>query len=342
MTILVGDCLLHMQTMNDKSIDFIITDPPYGIGWDNKQWDKQLPDTPIWKEALRICKPGSMLAAFGHSRTHHRLMASLEQAGWEIRDTIMWVYGSGFPKGNNHIGIEGYGTALKPAYEPIILAMKPLDGTYKANVEKWGIGGINIDASKIEANWETDPHRKNLLSGYNKKGSTNETTFSGLGPRKEYDTTRGRHPANVIFDEVAGAMLNEQSGWSKTNTGVRNNKGNQTTFGLKQSPCDVQYADSGGASRFFYCAKPSPKEREGNAHPTVKPIALMKYIIKLLAPPNNPLLLDPFCGSGTTLVAAQELGIRAIGIEREPEYAQIACERLKKEQEQLDLFANDH
>ncbi len=334
MTVLTGDCLLHMKTMGDNSIDFIVTDPPYGIGWINKHWDKELPDTPIWKEALRICKPGSMLAAFGHSRTHHRLMAAIEQAGWEIRDVIMWIYGQGFPKGNNHIGLEGYGTALKPAYEPIIMAMKPLDGTYKANVEKWGIGGINIDESRIATSetWSQPNPSKRM--------------FHDLSNTPREGSPLGRHPANVIFDEEAGKMLDEQSGWSKTNSPkCTTKKDPKGVYRMKDCVRDYSHLnDSGGASRFFYCAKPSPKEREGNAHPTVKPIALMKYIITLLAPPNDPLLLDPFCGSGTTLIAAQELRIRAIGIEREEEYVQISINRLRKDSEkddtdnQFDLF----
>ena len=134
--IINGDSLAEMKKMGDCSIDFVVCDPPYGLKFMGKQWDHGIPGIPFWQEALRICKPGSMFAAFGGTRTYHRLTCALEDAGWEIRDCMMYLYGSGFPKSHNNFGIEGYGTALKPAWEPIIICMKPLDGTYKQNVEK--------------------------------------------------------------------------------------------------------------------------------------------------------------------------------------------------------------
>lgn len=282
--------------MDCNTIDFIVTDPPYGLNFMGKKWDSQVPNQEIWAEVFRICKPGAMLAAFGGSRTHHHLMVALEQAGWEIRDVIMWIYGSGFPKSHNYFGFDGYGTALKPAYEPIIIAMKPLEGTYAKNASKWGLGGINIDDSRIQSRW----------------------------------------PANLIFDEESAKILDEQTGILKSGkpgTRRKDHKtncmtGNLNLTGKKESGI----GDSGGASRFFYCAKASAKEKnigcEKNNHPTVKPISLMKYIIKLLAPPGNPLLLDPFSGSGSTLIAAKELGIRAIGIEMNSEYCEIAEKRI--------------
>lgn len=449
-SIIKGDCLTVMQSMDPNSIDFIVTDPPYGLHFMGKKWDAEIPRKDIWAEALRVCKPGSMLAAFGGSRTHHHLMLALEQAGWEIRDVVMWLYGSGFPKSldisksidkrriddfrhvcrflrkyiedsgkttkelasifgcnvrliehwaardtdsqpympnleewnklksilsipsdmddevlkfnqrknnwsdeaktrilpdNQNHGwfcgnqmddnslkeeaklFSGYGTALKPAYEPIILAMKPLEGTYAQNAEKWGVAGINIDESRIESedficnqsNSENFIKSENYFKGYPKRES------------KFHSHKKGRWPSNIILDEVAGEMLDEQSGNLKS-TGGQGNYGNKLYGDLNNKPLkkDVGFHDSGGASRFFYCAKTSSAERsEGNNHPTVKPIALMKYIIKLLAPPGSPTLLDPFAGSGSTLIAAKKLDINAIGIEMSEEYCNIAKKRLE-------------
>jgi DNA modification methylase len=340
--IIHGDCLDVMKSMEDNSIDFIITDPPYGLNFMGKKWDKEIPNQDIWAEALRICKPGSMLAAFGGSRTHHHLMMALERSGWEIRDVIMWLYGSGFPKSHNHFGFEGYGTALKPAYEPIIIAMKPLDGTFAQNAKKWGVAGINIDASRIEAkdqeklskNWDretiTDIRSGNYGNG-NPSG-INLTTTAG----------NGRWPANIILDEEAAEQLDQVTNnlhGAGHKRGAKRECEKKGLFAL--SGDGNRFGDSGGASRFFYCAKASSSERNKGldkpcSHPTVKPITLMKYIIKLLAPPGNPTCLDPFAGSGSTLLAAKELGFNCIGIEKEKEYCSIAEKRL--ENAELNLF----
>lgn len=342
MSILHGDCLEIMKGMESNSIDFIVTDPPYGLNFMGKDWDKKIPGIDIWAEVLRVCKPGSLLAAFGGTRTHHHLMLALEKAGWEIRDCIMWLHGQGFPKSHNKFGIEGYGTALKPAYEPIILAMKPLDGTYKHNVEKWGIGGINIDECRISVD-NFDPNHR-----VSSKGNEGLNSMFGMGGHIGNLKNQGRWPSNLILDEEAGQMLDDQTGISKSISTARNNKPNenQCMSGANTGHISFGHNDSGGASRFFYCAKASTRERnEGlekkecnelhgknyisNFHPTVKPISLMTYIIKLLAPPNNPILLDPFCGSGSTLIAAKKLGIRSIGIEISLEYCEIAEKRVE-------------
>lgn len=373
-----GDCLIEMMRMEPNSIDFIITDPPYGLHFMGKDWDGKVPSVDIWQEALRVAKPGAMLAAFGGSRTHHHLMIALEKAGWEIRDVVMFLYGSGFPKslnigkaidkakgeirevigrkegerykyefksdfneenktsrlGRGDAGIltapssdlaktfDGFGTALKPAYEPIIIAMKPLDGTFAQNAEKWGVAGINVDESRIPS--ELPEGR--LRHG----GGKHSEHIKQLNPDARNEIPSGRWPANVILDEEAGAMLDEQSGISKSSNAIRKNNRPLANCLGKYNPDETHgFNDSGGASRFFYCAKASSRERgEGNSHPTVKPIALMKYIIKLLAPPGDPILLDPFAGSGSTLIAAKELGVRFIGIEKEKEYCEIAERRL--------------
>lgn len=358
-----GDCLDVMKGMPDNSIDFICCDPPYALtgksgkgGFMGKAWDSEIPGVDIWKEALRICKPGAHLAAFGGSRTHHHLMLALEQAGWEIRDVIMWLYGQGFNKGLNigkHVlEFEGYNSSLKPSYEPIILCMKPLDGTFAQNAETWGVAGLNIAASRIPSE---------LPEGRLRHGGGIKEFFKGIDPECKHELPSGRYPSNVILDEFAAHQLDQQSGVSKSNIGKKNINNTDSIYmdGLKSQFHETGYSDSGGASRFFYTAKASPSERnrglEGmtlkeqtcygeikgtpdhsanrrskvfNFHPTVKPLALMRYIIKLLAPPGNPTCLDCFAGSGTTLLACKELGINCIGIEKEPEYCEIIHKRV--------------
>lgn len=368
--VILGDCLIEMAKIEENSIDFIVTDPPYGLKFMGKQWDHGVPGINFWKEAMRICKPGAMMAAFGGSRTHHRLMCAIEDAGWEIRDVVMWLYGSGFPKSHNHFGFEGYGTALKPSHEPIILAMKPLDGTFAQNAEKWGVAGINIDDSRVGAN-----------GGTTKGSFPNEESKTcygnGLnGSCEIVELNKGRWPANLILSEEAAELLDQMSGVLKSGSGNKNisNRDYRNAFGkgLGKGYGEGIGGDSGGASRFFYCAKASSAERnrglEGlplkecqtgcggdmpvdddgndrdrfkkkaqNFHPTVKPLSLMKYLLKLLAPPGDPIVLDPFCGSGSTLVAAKELGIRAIGIEKSEEYCEIAKARVAFEEKEKFL-----
>ena len=318
------------------------------------------------------------------TRTYHRLTCAIEDAGWEIRDCIMWMYGSGFPKsmdvskaidkvnGQKRIVIgvgksgkilrangenerpyqqgkqriefnrtiaasdlakqfDGYGTALKPAYEPIIVAMKPIEGTFANNAEVWGQAGINIDGCRVGTKDNLDGGRYSK----NKKGEDGSAYGKGINVRSknDYHQPKGRWPANIILDEEAGAMLDQQSGFSKSSPAPRRNSSSDNVYG-KYEPITVNAShltDSGGASRFFYCAKASSKERnEGckNNHPTVKSLALMEYLITLVSPPADALILDPFAGSGTTILAAKRLCISAIGIEKEPEYITIARNRL--------------
>lgn len=337
--IINGECLEEMRKMEDNSIDFIVTDPPYGLSFMNKDWDHTTPGIEIWKEVLRIAKPGSMLAAFGGTRTHHKLMCNLEDAGWEIRDVIMWIYGSGFPKSHNFgkkiNGIwDGFGTTLKPAYEPIILAMKPLDGTFAQNAQKWGVAGINIDESRIEIDGGT---KRSFQADYpkNEDGTEDRSkNWARIGHSTE-KLNLGRWPANIILDEESAEKLDQQTGNLEKSTGGRSGNYDAYQGGFKKEyyhNMKPGYGDVGGASRFFYCAKPSPQERNKGLdgilrHPTVKPLSLMKYLLKLLAPPGDPVVLDPFAGSGSTLVAAKELGIEYIGIEVNSEYYEICKKR---------------
>lgn len=325
--ILTGDCREVMKTLEANSIDCIVTDPPYGLSFMGKDWDKGVPNKEFWIEMLRVAKPGAMLLAFGGSRTYHRMACAIEDAGWEIRDCIMWIYGSGFPKSHNKFGFPGYGTALKPAHEPIIMAMKPLDGTFVQNAEKWGVAGLNIDGCRIGTTVETWPKSRSYQR--REPGAFNK------GIQYTGDSPSGRWPANVIFDEEAGALLDEQSGLSKSPLGMVT--GQSRSSGIKGNIAGnhssmTGHGDSGGASRFFYCAKASSAERnrdcEKNNHPTVKPQKLMEYLIKLVMPPKDGVLLDPFAGSGSTLVAAKTLDVNAIGIELSPEYVKIIEARI--------------
>jgi site-specific DNA-methyltransferase (adenine-specific) len=351
-----------MQQYPDNHFTSILTDPPYGLSFMNKAWDHSIPGKEFWIEALRVCKPGAMMLCFGGTRTYHRLTCAIEDAGWEIRDCLMWLYGSGFPKSHNKFGLEGYGTAFKPAYEPIILAMKSLDGTYAQNVEKWGLGGINIDGCRIGAD-----QRINNPSANRDREKWRMNQGEGCKP------CIGRWPSNLLFDEEAAELLDEQSGISKSKSGgmTFRNEGTKQLKGLGKTG-RTGHDDSGGASRFFYCAKASSAERnrgceglplkEGgiknesgrgfsesdphakimmhNNHPTVKPVVLLEYLLKLIAPPQNALILDPFAGSGSTCVAAKRLGLECVGIEISDEYCKIAQARIDsvKIDPQLDFF----
>ena len=273
-------------------------------------------------EALRVLKPGGHLLAFGGTRTFHRLTCAIEDAGFEIRDCCCFLYGSGFPKSKSmrEIGRPELGTALKPAWEPIILARKPLAGTVAACVLKHGTGALNIDATRIGTDGGTastgEPNRKNQVYG------------DGMGGLPSVPLLAGRWPANVLLDEDAARLLDEQSGDTGANGGGVNraSRARQSGFGMTAGP-SVECDNSGGASRFFYTSKASRADREGSTHPTMKPTDLMRWLCKLVTPPNG-LILDPFCGSGSTGVAAVAEGFRFIGIEQDAEYVAIAERRI--------------
>ena len=376
-----GDCIEEMKKMESNSVDSIVTDPPYELGFMGKSWDSTgiAYNIDVWREALRVLKPGGHMLAFGGTRTYHRMACAIEDAGFEIRDMMQWLYGSGFPKsmdiskaidkaarakreiigkshskgirsGQNHIvgdnyecsgypitipatteakQWDGWGTALKPANEPIVVARKPLsEKTVAANVLKWGTGGINIDDSRIYR----DPDDKSGWSVTGSKGSENRAMSGKNYTRDPKPDNAGRFPANVLFDESAAAILDEQSGTLKSGSNcTRTKTGTFLEHGGLGKAGDMQttYGDSGGASRFFYCAKASKRERgEGNVHPTVKPLKLMEYLVTLVTPPNG-VVLDPFMGSGTTGIATNNKGFNFIGIEKDEKYFNIANERIK-------------
>jgi site-specific DNA-methyltransferase (adenine-specific) len=347
-----GDCLDVLRTIDDNSIDSIVTDPPYGLAFMGKRWDYDVPSVEVWAECLRVLKPGGHLLAFAGTRTQHRMCVRIEDAGFEIRDMIAWVYGSGFPKSHNlKDEWQGWGTALKPALEPITVARKPLSGTVADNVMRYGTGAINVDGCRVA----TDE-----LAGkvYNNKGDS--LSWGGTyGKGVAHGNAEGRWPANLIHDgsdEVVGLFPGDVKGkiGMTGNTGHGNN-----VFGKfnHQENRSAGISDSGSAARFFYCAKASKRDRdEGltlpprqyshdgrakpienayqrnestarNNHPTVKPTDLMRYLCRLVTPPGG-VVLDPFMGSGSTGKAAALEGFRFVGIERDPAYMEIARQRI--------------
>jgi DNA modification methylase len=359
MQIITGDSLEELKKLDSESIEALITDPPYGLsnvttkniqecltnwlsgekyehqsgGFMGKAWDSFVPSPELWKEVYRVMKHGAHGLVFAGSRTQDLMSISLRLAGFEVRDTLMWVYGSGFPKSHNIskaidkslgakptvIGTEirynepsglvnvnqakewnGWGTALKPAYEPILLIRKPLKGTVAQNTLDFGCGGINIDATRIQY---SEDENINFNAINRQQADPKDKGWSGhvaqVGTEIQMFKEKGRFPANVMIDEHVEHEL---------------------------------------MKRYFYCSKASKKEREAgllhldsrraNTHPTVKPLDLMRYLVKLITPPNGT-VLDPFLGSGSTLCAVALEGKKGIGIEREPEYVEIAKARIK-------------
>jgi site-specific DNA-methyltransferase (adenine-specific) len=317
-----GDCREVMAAMPEASIDAVVTDPPYGLEFMGRAWDHGVPGVPFWTEALRVLKPGGHFLAFGGTRTYHRLTCAIEDAGFEVRDCLMWLYGSGFPKSRNIGG--GWGTALKPAWEPIILARKPLIGTVAANVQEHGPGALNIDGCRIGI----EPMRVTRSDGT--IVSENRAMAAPNTGRVDMGEKIGRWPANLVLDEEAGAMLDEQSGERQSGDRQSGEYGRLGYHGFGVGPMPEIKGDSGGASRFFYTAKASTGERHyagKNSHPTVKPVDLMRWLCRLVTPPGG-LVLDPFCGSGSTGVAALAEGFRFIGIEKDAEYVEMARRRI--------------
>lgn len=412
MKLILGDCVESMRQMPDNSIDSIVTDPPYELGFMGKSWDSSgiANSVKMWSEALRVLKPGGHLLAFSGSRTYHRMAVAIEDAGFEIRDQIMWVYGSGFPKSHNvskaidkaagfdgevvgtekvDIGIQsgsmhsgrstnvvereikslspqsqqwqGWGTALKPAHEPIVLARKPLIGTVAANVLEHGTGGLNIDGTRVGSEGGTARDGKATMP--------NDSGWQNMRGHGIAELNAGRFPANFIHDgseEVVSLFPDKAGAGGKasgaTLSGLSTSNSRGAFNGVDDTPF---YGDSGSAARFFYSAKASKRDRneglEGfeevvikgrdanqdqmisprklrptpraNHHPTVKPTDLMRYLCRLITPPNG-IVLDPFMGSGSTGKAAVLEGFDFIGCEMSEEYLAIAKARIEFAQNQ--------
>ena len=357
MLLLNGDCIEQMQKLKDegKQIDSVVTDPPYHLtsiverygkegsapakdkdglyqrqarGFMGKEWDGGdiAFRTDTWKLAYDLLKPGGYLLAFSASRNYHRMAVAIEDAGFEIRDQIMWIYGSGFPKSLN-VG-DGWGTALKPAHEPIVMARKPLEGTNKQNIEKYGTGGINIDGCRIETDPEVDDmlrevervqrDEKNVWSNKNSGFKNENNNLTGV--RED-----GRYPANVMHDGL-------QEDWARyfycpKTSSTERNRGLDDFDTKKMGMSGGAQSKGEGYDKGQGIGLNRVIERK-NTHPTVKPQELMKYLCRLVTPKGG-VVLDPFMGSGSTGMAAKDEGFDFIGIEKEQEYFEIASARIK-------------
>ena len=362
-----GDCRAILRELADNSIDSVVTDPPYDLtskrpggrseatrgavmkGFMGMQWDGSgiAFDPATWAEVLRVLKPGGHLLAFGGTRTYHRMACAIEDAGFEIRDQLGWVYGSGFPKSHN--GDWG-GTALKPAWEPICMARKALIGTIEANWLVWGTGALNVDGCRV-------PTDENLNGGAYAKNGAERTDDWGAhnGFRRnqglEFVQPVGRWPANLVHDgsdevveafpQAAGQLADASSSSSSTRKNqnvygaMRRGRGdepsanseNNGAVGFNMRP-GARRLDGGSAARFFYCAKASKSDRgEGNNHPTVKPTALMQWLVRLVTP-HGGVVLDPFMGSGSTGRACVLEARSFIGCEMNAPYLEIARARI--------------
>ena len=452
-----GDCIEVMRTLPDASVDSVVTDPPYELGFMGKGWDNSgiAYRVEVWSEALRVLKPGGHLLAFGGTRTWHRLACAIEDAGFEMRDSIAWMYGSGFPKSldvskaidknNGEVGRlwkftawmrttgisskqindatatfmgghyltaksqpsiptpelwqvirplcgdvpgwvdelvqriaaerevtgqyetasaaqqwmsnygqqadltakerrdipatdaakqwQGWGTALKPAFEPIVVARKPLIGTVAENVLAHGTGALNVDGCRIDMGAEYDADK--VQRQQRSEGGVQFGSAGLIGKEIPTYNGKGRWPANVILDESQAVELDKQSGMTISNRSPRGEgKGESATYGeWGMADDDIRgHSDSGGASRFFYTAKANSAERprvDDVAHPTVKPLELMRYLVRLVTPPGGT-VLEPFGGSGTTIEACVIEGFRCIAIELTEEYLTLIAQRLTK------------
>jgi len=336
-TLHTGDCRDVMATLPAESVDAIVCDPPYGLSFMGKGWDHGVPGVDFWVEALRVLKPGGHLIAFGGTRTYHRLAVAIEDAGFEVRDCLMWLYGSGFPKSHNlHGEWHGWGTALKPAYEPAILARKPLLGTVANNVAQWGTGGLNIDGCRVAHN---EPI-KMMKAQTSKESMTGNGKFGQAGRHVDVAELKesGRWPANVILDEEAAAALDEQSvGASRFFYTAKASRSEREAGldGVEAKPAAAMQGNMVDGGRLGGDGTPIRTPQRANHHPTVKPIALMRYMIRLVAP-RGAVVLDPFMGSGSTGCAAMVEGMQFIGIDITPEYVDIARRRLAWWSCQLD------
>lgn len=377
--ILNGDCLERLKTLPDNSMDSIVTDPPYGLKFMGKKWDYDVPAVEVWEECLRVLKPGGHLLAFSGTRTQHRMACRIEDAGFDLRDMVTflydtsetakalieslspeqikmldatfgrdsmaaWAYGSGFPKSHNLDGDwQGWGTALKPAIEPVTVARKPFKGTVAANVLEHGTGAFNIDGGRVAAEAGGRPLREvaALRDDVEYKGNALAGRVNGsLASSRAAGTTEiGRWPANLIHDgsDAIQRLFPENAGAAAPVKGTESSAASSgKVTGKRERVKGAFHADTGSASRFFYCAKASKKERgEGNNHPTVKPVSLMRYLCRLVTPPSGA-VLDPFAGSGTTGVAAIMEGFNFIGIDMDEGYCEIAKRRISAAADEME------
>jgi site-specific DNA-methyltransferase (adenine-specific) len=387
-TILQGEVQHVSPTLLPNPYDGLFCDAPYGIDFMKNGWDAEVPPTSVWRGLLHLCKPGAFLLSFGGTKTFHRMFSNIEDAGWEIRDTLCWLHGRGFPKGHDlskgidrtlglsrpvidqrqnlnegresvfKFGFEtsspqfnqsvpasdlaadwnGYNTALKPAWEPIVLAQKPRSKTFARNAIRFSCGGLNIKECQIGSSGGT---KRSHQAPYptNEDGSEDRQHWARTGHEVQ-SIDEGRWPANLLLDEEAAEELDKQGTHSTSRKWTRRKAGsvlgNGKTLGAFVSRMDTGegYDDEGGPSRFFYVGKASPKDRAGNDHPTVKPLSLCEYLARLIRPPERGTqrhLLVPFSGSGSEMIGALQAGWDHVtGIERDPHYVEIAKRRLSE------------
>ena len=344
-----GNNIDILKTYEDNSFDAIVTDPPYGIAFLGKDWDSKkatettsklvaLSNLPsgmkhtsladdlefqywmrdIFLECNRVLKPGGHLLAFSAARTYHHMAMAAQTAGFEIRDQLMWLYGSGFPKAQKIDGFDGWKTALKPAHEPIVMARKPLAGTHKQNMEQWGVGALNIDASRIPAQDK---------SKFPEGEYTTDTTVGSIRPttRTADENTDSRFPSNV---------LGEVEGYQKFFYCPKVSRSE------RHAGFDVKIENTRPRGEAFGDSNLLDENKTGNNHPTVKPVELMKYLIKLVTPKGGK-VLDPFNGSGSTGMAAVELGYDYVGCELDPDYVEIANKRIAAWEKKFDTPAHN-
>jgi site-specific DNA-methyltransferase (adenine-specific) len=371
-----GDSRDVLKTFADASIDSVVCDPPYALvsigkrfgaegaapaqsgktgayarasaGFMGQKWDtgETAFDPAFWVEVLRVLKPGGHLIAFSGTRTYHRLACAVEDAGFEIRDMVSWLYGSGFPKSHNvgkktgRTEDDGLGTALKPACEPIVLARKPLSGTVAANVLTHGTGALNIGACRV-GDEIVSTHSRGANGAFPKRPGERSAEDSGRTVDQrgglDHSERTGRWPANVIHDgseEVQAAFP------PTAPSTIGKPRGAASGDGWGMTKTGTEYADAGSAARFFYSAKADAADRCGSKHPTVKPIDLMAYLCRLVTPKGG-VVLDPFAGSGSTGMACLREGFDCVLIEREAEYVADINRRLQHvEGADTPLFAD--
>jgi site-specific DNA-methyltransferase (adenine-specific) len=299
-------------------------------GFMGKQWDggDVAARVETWAAVFRVLKPGGHLLAFSGTRTYHRMVCAIEDAGFEVRDQIGWTFGSGFPKSHN--AGNGWGTALKPAWEPIVLARKPLIGTVAENVLKHGTGAINIDGCRVEGAPRTTHKDSNYRTSANSTFPHSDDAW-GKGRVLQSDGAPARWPANLVHDgseEVLAAFPADCKAGGNTGPGFNSGKTNTVYGDFADRSNHGSYHDEGSAARFFYTAKADSEDRLGSKHPTVKPLDLMQWLVRLVTPKGG-VVLDPFAGTGTTGEAAWREGMRAILIEREEEYQADIARRME-------------
>ena len=321
-----GNCLDILRTMPDASVDAVVTDPPYGLSFMGKRWDYDVPSVEIWEQCLRVLKPGGYLLAFAGTRTQHRMAVRIEDAGFEIRDMIAWMYGSGFPKSHNlQDDRQGWGTALKPAMEPITMARKPFKGTVADNVQAYGTGAINIDGCRIGKS-KAKPASPAKTSGY-KPGALPDDIPRNVNT-SGWNTNIGRWPANVLHDGCEDVLrgMGEAARFFYTPKACKEDRDDgcemmeeKTHKGIYGN--GIQDARPHMGQDYVYEGKAR------NFHPTVKPTDLMRYLCRMVTPPGG-IVLDPFTGSGSTGRGAVLEGFRFIGCEMDADYIEIAKARI--------------